>query len=488
MESNVITEKEAQEKFIKGIKLGTRPVRLSYGPKGLNAVIESDLYPYHEVINDAQTVIQAIQTNDPYGKMGLSFLKELSDNAEKDSGDGRKTTCILWEEMLNTYTLPSKEILDSYIPVIEKEIDSMKNSIGEDSVKYVAQVAGESERLGNLIGEIYKKIGKDGIVHIEGSGTWSDYIQYIEGVRFSDAGYLSPYMSNQDKKAVYEKPVILVTKKRIETINDINPLLEKISLDTLHSGVKTPLVIFTDDMDSGVASLLVNLHRSGGMSVLVVKAPVLWKNYIFEDFAKCVGATIVEDATGVNFKNLKLEHLGTCGKITTDRDETLLTGIADISSHVKELEDKGDNDSKLRLSWLRTKTAILKLGANNESELSHLRKKAADAVNSSRLALADGIVLGAGYCLAEIAKTLPEDEVGKILKVALTAPYKQITESGVKTDKKTLEDKQIYDAAKVVKNAVRNAISLASTVLTTGILIKLPEISKEEKALKQLHF
>lgn len=490
MQSNVTPPKEAIGKMLEGIKIATDQLRLSYGPKGINATIEHEFYPFHQVTNDAQTIVQAIQVEDKVGKVGLNFLKELCNRADKSAGDGRKATAIIGEEILTEVfnselsSMSLKKELDDLIPVIEEFIDKYKTSITENDVEIVASIASDSKRIGHLIGEIYKKIGKNGIIHVEGSGTWNDEVNYIEGVRFQDAGYLSPFMAKDDEaikdnrkevRAVYENPVVLVTKKKIMSINDIDPLLRSVQA----MPEKRALVIFTDDMDSSIASMLVNLHKSGGMNVLIIKAPVLWKNYVFEDFAKITGATIVQDESGINFKTLQLSHLGTCGKIITDREETVVMGIADISDHIADLQKRGDDDSKLRLSWLTTQTAILKLGANSESELSYLRLKTSDAINSSRLALQDGVVSGGGSCLASIASSLPNTEAGNILKKALIGPYNQNNKNmGVVDTEPNLEG--VVDAALVVKNAVRNAIGLASIVITAPIVINLPPKSVEQ--------
>lgn len=500
--SNVVIGKEAVERMMKGIKAATSAIRLSYGPKGCNAVVENEFYPFHQVANDAQTIIQAIHVEDPVEKRGLGFLKELSDKANKDSGDGRKTTCIIAESIINDGYKSGisgvllKKQLDTLIPLIEEKIDAFKKHIDLDQVPSVATIAGESEYIGRIIGEIYKSIGKDGIIHVEGSGTYTTSYSLINGVRFTNCGFLSPYMARDEEarkegrketKAIYEKPTILVTKKKISHVNDINPLLKD-----LESKGKKDLVIFTDDMDSGVASTMVEAHKSKVFNILIIKAPVLWKNYVFEDFARVTGATIVEDASGVNFKNLRVDHLGTCGKIVVDENETVITGGENISDHIAELAAKGDNDSLLRLQWLTTKTAILKLGANNESELSYLRLKCEDAINASRLALKDGVINGGGVTLAQVAGLMPASPAGTILSNALTAPFEQICENiGIQGENRSsiLESnfgENVLDAAKVVKNAVRNAIALASTVLTSSIVITLPPKTPEQIAAEAL--
>lgn len=492
--SNVNIGRESIESLVKGFMVGVNSIKPTYGPNGVNACIESDLYPFAVTANDAQTVIQAIKLTDPVEKRGLGYLKELMDRIDSLSADGRKTTALIAGAILEQAVqsgmsgMELKRELDALIPVVEAKIDEQKHLITENDVEAVATIASESKRIGALLGSIYKVIGKDGIIHLEGSGTYQDDTKFIEGVRFFDTGFLSPYLvrdeeavkdGRKETRAVYENPLILVTKRKIANVNDINPLLMRKEVQD------NGLVIFTDDMDSTVAAKLVEYHKEKKGKVLIIKAPILWKQYVFEDFAKITGATIVEDASGVNFKNLQLSHLGTCGKITTDKDETTVVGIADISSHIKELEEKGDNDSKLRLSWLQTKTAILKLGANSESELSYLRLKTSDAINSSRLALKDGVVKGGGVCLFNVAEELDiSRKASEILKKALLAPHTQLMLNKGNEEPKTLDG--VVDASLVVKNAVRNAVSLASTILTLGVVIHTPPMSEQDLVLAQL--
>lgn len=497
-----------------GINICADAVRGTMGAKGKNVVIEQEFYPGHIITNDGATIIDNIVLEDPLEKRGQALIKEATDRSNKNAGDGSTTTVVLLDAILKggiasgATGLDLKHSLDECVPLIEKSIDEQKRKITPDEVKAVAKIAGESEELGKTLAEIYQFIGRDGIIHLEASGTYDTTFSLIDGVRFFDTGYLSPFMvhdpeavkdGKKESKAIYENPTILVTKRKIQTLNDINPLLER-----LQEEGKKDLVIFTDDMDSGVASIMVDAHRNHVLNVLIIKAPVLWKNFVFEDFAKVVGATIVEDASGITFKNLPLTALGTCAKIVVDKDETTVIGIADISDHIQSLREIGDNDSLLRLSWLTTKTAILKLGANSESELSYLRLKAEDAINASRLALQDGIVAGGGIALLNAIKALPQTIGGKILKEALESPLRQILENaGKKSVDESLPtanhfdlnsqyfggtkgydahteqyvdmfDAGIVDAAKVTKQAVRNAIGIASIVLSTSIALSLP--------------
>lgn len=483
----------------KGINKIASVVGSTMGPRGANVLLEHKLPPYHLLTNDGATIIKAIELIDPIEKLGGSFLKEAAERSNGNSGDGSSTTTILLnailEEGLKTgnSTLEIKQSLDECLPIIEESIRSQTRQITVEDIPAVARIAGEDEELAQTLGEIYKTIGKDGIIHLEGSGTYDTSYTLIEGVRFVDTGYLSPYMANDRNKAVYEKPKILVTKNKIAHIKDIDPILQAL----IAQGEKS-LVIFTDDMDSNVARVLIELQKNPqrSINILIIKAPTLWKGYVFEDFAKITGATIIEDASGTSLGNkFKLDWLGTCDTLIVDKEETTVIGISDITEHIKELTEEGSTDSKRRLSWLTTKTAILKLGAKSETELSYRMLKAEDAIFSSRLALQHGVVAGGGLCLLAVTKNLPDTIGGNILKIALHAPILQITNNAGMAGMTILSENQyegiygfdvknggtidmyergIVDAASIVLNAVKNSLGIASILLTTSSVVLLP--------------
>lgn len=473
----------ALPRLIEGIRKVRAIVAPTMGPKGSNVEIESRLYPFHVITNDGATIINSIELTDPIERIGLSHLKEAADRSNRLSGDGSSTMTVLLDEIgqegvksgLNT--LEIKNSLDECLPLIEKAIYEQTRQITVDDIPAVARIAGENEQLAQTLGEIYKTIGKDGIIHLEASGTYETVFNLIEGVRFIDTGYLSPYMATDGKKAQYEKPTILVTKNKISHLKDIEPILQAL----IGRGDKT-LVIFTDDMDSNVARALIEFQKNEkrSINILIIKAPTLWKSHVFEDFAKITGATIIEDASGTSLGNkLRFDWLGTCDTLICDKEETTVIGIKDISEHITELTNEGSPDSKLRLSWLTTKTAILKLGAKSETELSYLRLKAEDAIHSSRLALKHGIVVGGGIALKNAIGSLPDTIGGKILKVALEAPNKQIIENA-NGNIEGMFGEEVVDAASIVLGAIRNALGIASTLLTTSSVIVLPP-EKEKK-------
>lgn len=472
---NVLSQQDSIEGIRRGISLAVDLIRPTYGNNGSNVIVETKLNPKHGIYNDAWSIIKAIKIIEGDAeRIGLDFVKELCERADKLSGDSRKTTLLLLDAILKEAEnypkgLNLKKELDKSIDMIENLIDKHTTKITIKDIDKVASTASESEEIGKLIKEIYQQIGKDGIIQVEGSGTFDTSYRIIDGVRFDMTGYLAPSMANEGRKAIYEKPLILVTKKKISSDNDINPLLNEI----VSLPERRPLIIFTQDMDSNVASMLVELNQKGLIKVCIIKAPSLWRDYIFEDFSKCVGATIIEDGTGKNFKNMTFDDLGTCDKIIVDEDETVVMGHKDISEHIAFLEEKGDHDSKLRLSWLVAKTALLRLGANSETDLSYKLLKLNDAVRSSYLALKYGIVKGGGIALNQISYEIDNPILAKVLKV----PYEQIKSNGTET----IPD-NIVDASMVVKMAVRNSIGIASTILTAPSAIYIPKPTPEEMA------
>lgn len=497
--------------LINGINICKEAVASTIGGAGKNVIIRQEFYPYYISTKDAFSIIQAIKCENPLEKQAVDMMKDATDSMNKIAKDGRTAMCILTDAILQETEkqgvdpIQVEQEINELLPIIENEIDKQTKQITVDEVESVARTASNSDRIAKIIGNIYKKQGKDCIInHIESSGTFEDYVVYHDGVRFQDTGFLSESFVHDEeakkdgrieKRAVYENPVILVTKRKIEKIEDIDPFISKMK----QSG-KNDLIVFTDDMDSRVATDLVNTHKAGIVNICIIKAPILWKQFVFEDFAKCVGATIVEDATGVTFKNLTLNHLGTCGKIAIDKEECVLTGIQDISEHLKELKQKGDEDSLRRIWWLTAKTATIRLGATNEGELSNLRLAAQDAIFSSEAALKYGIVAGGGVALMHIANILENN----ILKNVLKAPIKQIKANcdnkeeiwdfkdgniGFDSKNKKMVDMfeaGIVDSSLVVKNSIRNAIKIASIILKTDKLIDIPKKSAEDIQIELL--
>lgn len=476
-QDNIFNTKEDLQKVITGISKATSMIRGAYGPAGSNVIVEDSLYPYYRITNDGKLIVDQIHLEDPLEQLGAKIIKEVGDKAERDSGDGRKTTMILTEAILKAAQdvdetpMNIKRSLDACVPVIIKALD--EQSVPITDVKAVATIASESEMIGTLLQEIYKEIGKDGIVEVDNSNLAETFYEITEGVRLRGARYISEYSNTEQGKAVYLKPKILITKDKITAISQLEPIITHL----VKNGVNE-LVIFCDDIDMSVAGMLAATHVKGIFKTLLIKAPTLWKDWVFEDFAKITGATVIDTKEGKTFKNFATTYLGTCEKIITTREETRVLGIKDITEHINALKATGTDESKIRVSWLQTKVAVLKVGASSESELSYISKKAKDACNASYLALKEGVVPGAGLSMCRACNSLPTNTWGEnIMNIALMQPMFQVYKNmGLELpDDISVQqfNDSIVDPLIVVKNAIINAISIAGTILTTkGVVLK----------------
>ncbi len=491
--SNVYKGREARDMLKRGADMVADAVKPTLGSRGSNAILQEDLYPFHIVTNDGISIAQKVQSSHPVETIGINIMKEISDRANRESGDGTTTAmtltqAILTEGMATEQSgMEIKRSLDECLPIIYASLDAQAKQITPDDVYAVANISGEDQTLAQSLADIYKAIGKDGIVEIDASGTFDTKVTITDGVKLRNCGYMAHYMANQGSSAVYKNPYILVCKQRISTLADIDPLFQEIS----GKGVNE-LVLFVDDIDPAVANALAFTHQKAIFRTLIIKAPILWKDWLFEDLAKITGATIVEPSSGLTFKALRMSHLGTCEKLTTSKTDTVVVGIKDISEHIKMLEERNDEDSKLRLAWLKTKAATLFLGASSESELSYKRLKAEDARNASYLALQGGVVPGGGVALKNASEGLPDTIGGKVLKIALKAPISQIIANagvsgipemlgseGFDATTRTVVDMweaKIIDPLRVVKNSIKNAVSVAGTVLTAETIVIKPKV------------
>jgi chaperonin GroEL len=485
-----------------GFDIAAKAVAPTLGGRGTNSILEEELYPYYRVSKDAYSIIQSIHCEDPLENQSIKFLKDATDSQNKIAKDGRTTMVIINNDIIKETLKQGADYLDTVdelqksISEVDKLIDEQKKNIDLEDIEQVATIASNSPKIGKLIGEIYQKVGKNGNINLEGSGGWFDEVEYIDGVKFPDTSWLSPIFANDGNKSVLENPVILISKSRIDNPKQIDSVIR-----SCIARQEKGLVIMAKDIEDTVVNGLITQIHKKYLNLLIIKPPTLWRDYIFEDFAKVTGATIVDPTNGLDFKGLALNHLGHCDKIICDDEETVILPSVDFSEHLAHLKSKKDKDSELRTYWLNTKTAILRLGAINEGDLSLLLLKAKDALHSSKLALQDGIVAGGGVALLNVSRKI----TNPILKEALKAPFKQIVKNGRgnfeeieskcgentgfndKTKKivDMYEDK-IIDSAQVVKNAVRNAIGVASLALGTHNLISLPkkDLSKPNQPIK----
>lgn len=454
--------KKVSDGFRKTVAL----VRECYGPAGGNAIIGDNLYPYHRVTNDGKTIVDSVVLIDPLENIGANIARELGDKADKDSGDGRKTTMIIADAILeeasksSEFPMDIKRSLDASLKRVIDSLESQAQLITVKDVHKIAQSASESEEIGQVVGQIYETIGEDGIIEVEPASFSGISFDISEGVRLRNAKPFGSYSFTEPDRAVFNNPKILVSKDKITSAEQLDPLLRQLSSKGVHE-----LVIYCEDIELPVAAKLAMVHVQGSFKTLLIKAPVMWKDWLYEDICALTGSTAVDAKEGRTFKEVKLEHLGTCAKISATKDEIRLIGTKDSTEHVNRILANVSDEAKLRVHFLKTKVATLRIGANSESELSYLQKKARDACASSYWALKEGIVQGGGesYCIAsEVCNN-------SILAKALKAPKEQLIKNAGSDLASTIVD----DPLVVAKNAVKNAVSVAGTIITAKAVVSL---------------
>lgn len=506
---NLYTGQDAREKLTQGIKKCANAVGITMGTGGSNSLIEAIEHPGHMMTNDGATILASIRLADAIEEMGRKILLEAVSRANKANGDGSSTTAVLTSAILEegkkqlgkVSPMEIKRSLENCIPLIEESIKKQKRKITVDKVGPVATISAEDEGIGQTIQEIYKQIGKDGIIHWDISKTSEDSYTIGKGITIEGAGFYSPYMCDADQSGQntnqirIKNPTVLITKQKIASAGDFETVAS-----TLNGKEIKDLVVFCDEIEPLVVPDIVKTRMIQGFRIVLVKMPILWKDQWYEDIALASGAKIVDPSAGLPMKNLTLEHLGTFENITITKEATYIDGVKDLSIQIKTLEEEATDSSKLRASRLNTKTARYFVGAHSDSALSYRRLKVEDAISAAWHALQGGVVAGGGVALINAGATLPEGIGRDILKPALEAPACQIYlnagarvpdmflyngtdvggfDSRIGKEVGDMFEAGIIDPADVVLNAVKNAVSVAASVLTANTVITLPREENE---------
>lgn len=499
IKDNLFTGSEAREKLMSGVRRAAEAVSVTLGTSGSNSLIECIENPNHFSTNDGATILGSIHFADPLEEMGRRVLYEAVSRANKASGDGSSTTTVLTAAILEegmkhlgeTSPMEIKRSLEACIPLIEESINAQKKEITVDSVGQVATISAEDESIGTMIQDIYKQIGKTGVINWDASKTPFDSYTIGSGITVHGGTYVSRYMCDLTEsgfltQARLENPKVLLVKKKVTSTTDFDSIF-----DTLFKQEIKEVVVFVEDIDPSVVNALIQARQKIGFSALVIKMPVLWADEWWEDLAAASGGTVIDSVSGIRMRNIGLEHLGTFEHITVDREDTYIDGIKDLSKHILALQVGGTDAELNRAARLNTKTARYFVGAHSESALAYRRLKVEDAINAASCALENGVVPGGGIALRNAAWKLWGLE-GEILTAALQAPFVKIVENSDKTVKdlpemsgskgfnsKTGEvvdmfEAGIVDPTDVVLNAVRNAIGVAASILTCGTVVTLP--------------
>ncbi|MBQ6394364.1 chaperonin GroEL [Candidatus Saccharibacteria bacterium] len=525
MAKKIFYAEDAREKVLNGAKQLYDAVKVTFGPKGQNVVIEKS-YGAPTITHDGVTVAEAVDlgsTEDNLGeKLGANLIKTAAQKLNKLAGDGTTTVTVLTYNILNE---ANKLIAAGVNPMelrkgIEKagaeivtKIDKLAEKIeGNDKkVAEVATISAGDEEIGKLIAEVISKIGKDGVVTVEAGQGLEMEQEIVEGFSY-DKGFSSPFFVTDvnRQEAIFEKPLILLTDKKLSSSNDILPLLEKCA-----QAGKKDLVIIAEDVEGEALSLLVLNKLKGVFNSLVLKAPAFGdrRKEIMEDIAILTDATVVSSDQGLSLEEVGLEVLGSASKIIATKDETTIIKGAGASANVKSRIELINNQAKIatsdyereqyekRAAALLGKVAVIKVGGATETEIDEKKFRVDDAVAATKAALSEGIVAGGGVTLVNLASELKGDDNGtKIIKNALKSPFIHITENAglnsqallaevekakpgyginVMTPEKGIIDLKksgVIDPARVTREAVQNAVSIAATTITMGaMIVDLPE-------------
>lgn len=532
MAKKIFYEADAREKVLSGAKQLYDAVKVTFGPKGKNVVIEKS-YGSPVITHDGVTVAEAVDlgsTEENLGEqIGAKLIKTAAQKLNKVAGDGTTTVTVL---TYNILAEANKLIAAGMNPMelrrgiekageeIVKKIDKQAEQIAGDDKKVaeVATISAGDKEIGELIANVISKIGKDGVVTVEAGQGLDMEEEIVEGFSY-DKGYASSFFVTDvnRQEAIMDKPMVLLTDKKLTSSNDILPLLEKVA----QTG-KKDLVIIAEDVSGEALSLLVLNKLKGVFNSLVLKAPSFGdrRKDIMEDIAVLTDATVVSEDKGMKLEEVGLEVLGSAGKvIATKEDSTIIKGagsaaavkerIALINSQVElATNDYERGELNKRAAALSGKVAVIKVGGATETEIDEKKFRVDDAVAATKAALSEGIVPGGGVTLLNLASELKgDDPATKIVKNALRAPMTHILENAglnsqaliaevekskpgfginVMEPEKGLVDMKkagVIDPARVTREAVQNAISIAATSITMGALIvEVPEAKSDDAA------
>jgi chaperonin GroEL len=528
---NITYGVEAREKVLQGVKLLSKAVKATLGPKGRNVVL-SKSWGSPTVTKDGVTVAKEIELPDAYENMGAQMVKEVASKTSDVAGDGTTTATVLAEaifsEGLKNVTaganpMEIKRGIEFAVGAIVEGLKEQSRSVKDR--KSIAQVgtisANNDTSIGDIIADAMEKVGKDGTITVEEAKGLETTLEVVEGMQF-DRGYLSPYfVTDQDNMlANLEDAYILIYEKKLSSMKDMLPILEKVSASS-----KSLLVIAEDVEGEALATFVVNKVR-GTLRAAAVKAPGYGdrRKEMLEDLAILTGGRVITEDLGIKLESVELSDLGRAKRISIDKDNTTIIDgagkasaikgrVGQLRSQIEETTSDYDREKlQERLAKLAGGVAVINVGAATETEMKEKKARVEDALHATRAAVEEGIVPGGGVALLRTIPRLekarssvkgPDQKTGvDIIRRAIEAPLKQIatnagvegslivqrvlSESGTfgynaRTD--TFEDlakSGVSDPTKVVRTAIENASSIAGLLLTTEAMVTEVEEEKEE--------
>ncbi len=533
MAKKIFYDDDARGRVLAGAKELYEAVRVTMGPKGRNVIV-SKSYGGPTVTHDGVTVAKAVEiearNDETLGRaVGAELVKQAASKTNDVVGDGTTTATVLTYHILNEANkliaaghnpMDLRKGLDQAAVVVLGSVAAVTEKIAgnKQKVAQVATVSAGDAEIGELIADVIEAVGNDGTVTVEQSQTIGMEKEIVEGFKI-DRGYVSPYMVTDPARmeATYEKPMILVTDKKISSFQDILPLLEKVA-----AGGKKELVIIAEDVEGEALATLVLNRLKGVFNALAIKAPAFGdrRKAVLQDIAVLTGATVISEDQGITFENATVDMLGSARKIIAGKDDTTIIegygDVADVKSRISEIRAQVENATseydkenlEKRLSALAGKVAVIKVGGATETEIEEKKFRVDDAVAATKAAVAEGIVPGGGVTLVDLSKKLTveptkigsSEEAGHlVLKRALVQPFRELMRNaGLNPDEKLplvlaskggqgfdvnepakladLKAKGIVDPAKVVREAITNAVSIAGTAMTMGsLIVDIPE-------------
>lgn len=523
----ILFREEARQALERGVDKLANTVKVTLGPKGRNVVLDKK-FGSPQITNDGVTIAREIELEDHFENMGAQLVKEVANKTQDVAGDGTTTATLLAQSIIKqgiknvtagTNPMIMKRGMDKAVQKVLEHIKNQSKPVeSREAIAQVAAISADSEEIGNLIADAMEKVGKDGVITVEESKGFVTDLKVVEGMQF-DRGYISPYMVTDTEKmeAVLEEPLIMLTDRKISSIHDILPLLEKV----VQRG-KQMLLVAEDVEGEALATLVVNKIR-GTFTCVAVKAPGFGdrRKAMLQDIAILTGGQVISEDLGIDMKNVDVDMLGRARQVIVNKDETVIVDGAgdpeEIKKRINQIrvqieETTSDFDrEKLqeRLAKLAGGVAVIEVGAATETEMKERKLRIEDALSATRAAVEEGIVPGGGVAYLNAIEALDDlhlegdEAVGvQIIRRALEEPLRHIAENAgeegsivvekVKAMEKgrgynaltgqyvNMMEAGIVDPAKVVRSAIQNAASIASLFLTTeAVVAEKPEENKK---------
>ncbi len=516
---------DARTALASGVNALAKAVITTLGPRGRNVALDKK-WGGPSVVHDGVSVAKEIELADPFANMGAQLVKQAAEKTSDAAGDGTTTATALAQAIVNqgmknitagSNPMSLKRGIDKGVEAVVSEIKKLAKPIkSQEEISQVATISAGDTEIGAKIAEALEKVGRDGVVTVEEGKTLTIDIKYTEGMEF-DKGYASAYFAAKSEKMEAEvvSPYILITDKKISSIQDLLPFLENFVK------VSKSLVIIADDVEGEALATLVVNRLKGTFDVLAVKAPGFGdrRKAMLEDIAILTGGTVISEDTGRTFEHVKIEDLGQADKVWSDKDNTRIIGgkgtKAAITARIRQIKEEMDRTTsefdkeKLqeRLAKLSGGVAVINVGAATEVELNDRKERVKDAVGATKAAIEEGIVPGGEVTLIRAAKVLDslrltgEEAVGvDILRFALEQPFRLLVRNAGLDDGyflKVVKDAKeidtgvnvanggevgsmikfgVVDPAKVTRSALQNAASVGTMILTTECLVtEIPE-------------